>query len=133
MDGYGTPSFVQKEHRPGGALYDMGVYHIAKMLYLLGNPHGRAHHRQDLPGDRHGPRPAASRAATTSRSSAWASSGSPAGSRWTSSRPGRSTWTSSRARCIVGSQGGIRLNPFGFFHSVGDLDLNSTVDLKGFD
>lgn len=38
VDGYGTPSFVKKETASGGALYDMGVYHIAQMLFLLGNP-----------------------------------------------------------------------------------------------
>src|SRR6478736_1624050 len=38
VDGYGTPTFVQKRNSAGGALYDMGVYHIAQMLYLLGNP-----------------------------------------------------------------------------------------------
>ena len=29
VDGYGTATFVQKQHAAGGALYDMGVYHIA--------------------------------------------------------------------------------------------------------
>jgi predicted dehydrogenase len=38
VDGYGTPTFVQKEVASGGALYDMGVYHIMQMLYLLDNP-----------------------------------------------------------------------------------------------
>ncbi len=38
VDGYGTPTFVQKRNSAGGALYDMGVYHIAQMLYLLGLP-----------------------------------------------------------------------------------------------
>ena len=38
VDGYGTPTFVQKELASGGALYDMGVYHIIQMLYLLDNP-----------------------------------------------------------------------------------------------
>ncbi len=38
VDGYGSPSFVQKQHAAGGALYDMGVYHIAQLLYLLDNP-----------------------------------------------------------------------------------------------
>src|SRR6266508_4657882 len=38
VDGYGTATFVQKRHAAGGALYDMGVYHIAGLLYLLGNP-----------------------------------------------------------------------------------------------
>src|SRR4029079_631569 len=38
VDGYGTPTFVQKRNSAGGALYDMGVYHIAQVLYLLSNP-----------------------------------------------------------------------------------------------
>src|SRR2546423_6291780 len=38
VDGYGTPTFVQKKNSAGGALYDMGVYHIAQVIYLLGNP-----------------------------------------------------------------------------------------------
>jgi predicted dehydrogenase len=38
VDGYGTSSFVTKETAGGGALFDMGVYNISRMLYLLGNP-----------------------------------------------------------------------------------------------
>src|SRR5690606_30243616 len=37
VDGYGSSLFVQKEHA-SGAMYDMGVYHIAQVLYLLDNP-----------------------------------------------------------------------------------------------
>lgn len=38
IDGYGTSSFVKKEIAAGGALLDMGVYHICQVLYLIGNP-----------------------------------------------------------------------------------------------
>ncbi|MFC5650478.1 Gfo/Idh/MocA family protein [Paenibacillus solisilvae] len=38
VDGFGTAHFTRKESAGGGALLDMGVYHIAQMLYLLGNP-----------------------------------------------------------------------------------------------
>ncbi|WP_019636301.1 Gfo/Idh/MocA family protein [Paenibacillus fonticola] len=38
VDGYGTAAFTRQETAGGGALYDMGVYHIARMLYLMGNP-----------------------------------------------------------------------------------------------
>ncbi|WP_336784741.1 Gfo/Idh/MocA family protein [Paenibacillus sp. MMO-177] len=38
VDGYGTPFFTRKETAAGGALLDMGVYHVAQLLYLLGNP-----------------------------------------------------------------------------------------------
>jgi predicted dehydrogenase len=38
VDGYGTPSFVKKETSGGGAIFDVGVYHISQLLYLLGMP-----------------------------------------------------------------------------------------------
>ncbi len=38
VDGYGTPYFTRKETAGGGALLDMGVSHIAQLIYLLGNP-----------------------------------------------------------------------------------------------
>jgi predicted dehydrogenase len=38
VDGYGTASFVQKRIASGGALYDMGVYHIAQVLFLMDMP-----------------------------------------------------------------------------------------------
>lgn len=38
VDGYGTKFFNRKETAAGGALLDMGVYHIAQMLYLLDIP-----------------------------------------------------------------------------------------------
>lgn len=38
VDGYGSPAFTRKASASGGALYDMGVYHISQMLYLLNMP-----------------------------------------------------------------------------------------------
>jgi predicted dehydrogenase len=38
VDGYGTPAFVNTGTSGGGALLDMAVYHISRMVYLLGNP-----------------------------------------------------------------------------------------------
>ncbi len=38
VDGYGTDRFVKKEMAGGGALYDMAIYHIAQVFYLLGCP-----------------------------------------------------------------------------------------------
>ena len=31
---------------------------------------------------------------------------------------------------IVGTLGGVRLQPFGYYHNLGDLEINSTVDLE---
>lgn len=38
IDGYGSKQFVQKRYSGGGAIYDMGVYHISRLLYLMGTP-----------------------------------------------------------------------------------------------
>ncbi len=38
VDGYGSPAFVNTSTSGGGAMLDMAVYHISRILYLLGNP-----------------------------------------------------------------------------------------------
>lgn len=38
VDGYGTASFVNRRTAGGGAMLDVAVYHLSRMLYLLGNP-----------------------------------------------------------------------------------------------
>ncbi len=38
VDGYATKEFVDTAWSGGGALFDMAVYHISQLLYLLGNP-----------------------------------------------------------------------------------------------
>lgn len=57
VDGYATPAFVQKKTAGGGALYDMGVYHISAMLHLLGNPDverisGKTYQEMDMDEER---------------------------------------------------------------------------------
>ncbi|MDE0430476.1 MAG: Gfo/Idh/MocA family oxidoreductase [Caldilineaceae bacterium] len=131
VDGYGTPFFVQKETASGGALYDMGVYHISVVLYLLGNPDvlrisGKTY--QEMPMD-------ASRRTKSGYNveelalglvrladnmtldiiEAWAIQ-----------------LDAFEGAFVVGSEGGVRLEPFGYFHSIGDLDLDSRVNLDGF-
>ena len=132
VDGYGSATFVQKSIAAGGAMYDMGVYHIGTMLYLLGNPEvvrisGKLYQetsmdpvRRELSGydveelglglvrlqD----------GMTLDIIEAWAIH-----------------LDRFEGSYIVGTEGGIRLEPFGFYRSVGDLDVNSTVDLDSFD
>ncbi|MBC7235503.1 MAG: Gfo/Idh/MocA family oxidoreductase [Chloroflexi bacterium] len=38
VDGYGTASFVNTRTAGGGAMLDVAVYHLSRMIYLLGNP-----------------------------------------------------------------------------------------------
>jgi predicted dehydrogenase len=131
VDGYGTPAFVQKEMTGGGALFDLGVYHIANILYLLGNPKpirisGRTF--QQTPMDaarksagRFNVEEAAVGLVNLDRNivltliEAWAMH-----------------LDQLEGSYITGTDGGIRLNPFGLFRSLGDLDINSNADLDAF-
>ncbi len=131
VDGYGTPLFVQKTHASGGALYDMGVYHIAQVLYLLGNPSpltitGTTH--QEIPMDE-------------KRRKLSNYDVEELGLGFIRLAGGISldiieAWAINldklEGSVVVGSEGGVRLDPFGYFRSVGDLDLDSTADMGGF-
>ena len=45
------PEFLTAEYAGHGALYDMGVYHISQILYILGHPEAGAGFRYDLSGN----------------------------------------------------------------------------------
>ena len=132
VDGYGSPAFVQKQNSGGGALYDMGVYHISTILYLLGNPDvlrisGKTYQEIDMD-------PTRQEASgydveelglgfvrledniTLDIIEAWAIH-----------------LDKFESSYIVGSEGGVRLDPFGFYQSMGDLDLDCTANLDRFD
>ena len=131
VDGYGSPPFVQKHNSGGGALYDVGVYHIATMLYLLGNPpvlrvSGKTYQETGMDSARRETSGydveelglgfvKLADGITLDIIEAWAMHlGGLEGS------------------SLVGQKGGLRLEPFGFFQSQGDLGLDTTVDLQSF-
>lgn len=131
VDGYGSTFFVQKEHASGGALYDMGVYHISRMLYLLGNPEvmtitGRIY--QEMPMDE-------------KRRQISGYNVDELGVGFVRLADNISldiieAWAihldTIEGSTIVGSEGGVRIDPFGYFRSAGDLDLNSSADMERF-
>ncbi len=130
VDGYGTAQFVQKQVSAGGALYDMGVYHIACMLYLMGNPEvervsGVTY--QETPLD---PR----------RKKLSGYNVEELGLGLVRFKNGASmdiieSWAVQmnefEGSSVFGSKGGLRLNPFGFFHQLEDMDVDSVIDLEG--
>lgn len=129
VDGYGTPTFVQKRNSAGGALYDVGVYHISQILYLLGNPKvsrvsGKTY--QKTPMDAHRSQSSGydveelgvglirfENDVTLDLIEAWAIH-----------------LDEFEGSYVVGTKGGVRLAPFGFFRSVGNLDINATANLE---
>jgi len=138
VDGYGTPYFTRKETAGGGALFDMGIYHIAQMLYLLGNPKplrisGQTYQEMAMDETRRQESGfdveelglgfvKMEGGVTLDIAEAWAIHlGGFEGS------------------SIVGSEGGIRLpvrergaqkTPFTFHSTIGDNDFDSTLDLE---
>jgi len=132
VDGYGTDKFVKKEIAAGGAMYDMGVYHIANMLFLLGNPavlriSGKTYQETDI---------------DEGRLKLSGYNVEELGLGFVRMEKNISmdiieSWAihlnDFEGCSVAGSKGGLRLEPFGFFQSIGDLNLDSTVDLDNFD
>ena len=131
VDGYGSPTFVQKENASGGALYDMGVYHITTMLHLLGNPNvthisGKTYQEIDMDAARKEESGynveelglglvRFEEGLTLDIIEAWAIHGG-----------------GFEGSALYGAKGGIRLNPFSFHRSFGDLDMDCTANLDSF-
>jgi predicted dehydrogenase len=128
VDGYGTSSFVQKEAAAGGALYDMGVYHIGQILYLLGNPavetiSGATHTEIPMYEDRR------------------------ADGRWSVEELGiglvrlaggitffiEEAWaiqlSGTDGSKVVGAKGGLTLSPFAYHTTIADMEMDGTFDL----
>ena len=128
VDGYGTAFFVQKAIASGGALYDMGVYHISQLLYLLGMPKvrrisGKTYQETGMdPGRREASGYDVEElglglvrfeeALTLDIIEAWAIH-----------------LDAFEGSSVVGSEGGIRLQPFGFHTTQDDIAVDAGFDL----
>lgn len=132
VDGYGTPRFVQKPISAGGALYDMGVYHISLVLYLLGLPDvlrisGKVYQETDMDASRRAISNYSveelglgfikcSGGITIDIAEAWAMHLSELG-----------------GTVFLGNKGGLRLKPLTFHNNTGDMPMNATFELEGAD
>jgi predicted dehydrogenase len=132
VDGYGTASFVQKKTAAGGALYDMGVYHIAQVLFLLNLPKverisGKIYQETEMDAQRRKISGydveelglgfiKCAEGLTLDIMESWAIHMNPFDGSF-----------------IAGSQGGIRLSPFSFHTTVEDVISDSTFDLGSSD
>jgi predicted dehydrogenase len=126
VDGYATPAFVQKKIAAGGALYDMGVYHIGQMLYLLGNPQvltvsGATH--QEIEMYEH--RRKESKYDVEELGVGYVRLDG--GISFVIEESWALNLSGNDSSKIAGSKGGITLDPFTFHTTIGDMDMNSTV------
>ena len=127
VDGYGKKEFVNAETSGGGALLDMGVYHISQLLYLTGNPVPQrfvGHAYQELEMD-----PVRKEIAgynveelitgmidfdgglTMDLIESWAMH-----------------LDTLECSSILGSLGGVRLDPFSYHYTQHDIVFNATID-----
>jgi len=129
VDGYGTDRFVKKEMAAGGALYDMGVYHISQILYLMGQPKverisGKIYQETGMDEGRRKSSGynveelglglvKCAGGVTIDILESWAIH--------------LNTFDGSS---IVGSQGGLRLDPFSYHTTFEDVEGDMTFDLK---
>ena len=132
VDGYGSAEFVQKKWAQGGALFDMGVYHIANILHLLGNPAVKTvsggtaqeidmyeHRRKRAPYQVEELGFGFVRLAGNVRlfiEESWALH-----------------LDAGDGSFLVGDKGGVRLNPFGYFTTLCDMPMDAKLDLAGSD
>ena len=132
VDGYGTPPFVQKSAAAGGALFDMGIYHMAQVLDLLGNPKvetvtGATYQEIPMYEDR-------AKSAGYSVEELGLGFVRLAGG---ISMDIEESWAlhyeESESSKILGSKGGLKLQPFMFFTNAGDVEISATADLGGTD
>jgi len=132
VDGYGTAQFVQKQVAGAGTMADMAVYHIARMLWLLGNPalisvSGSIYQKVDMYPDR---RESSGYnveelgmglvrlegSLTYFVEEAWAiHSDPPDGDH------------------VYGSKGGLRVEPLRYFTTLSDMEMDATFDLESAD
>lgn len=130
VDGYASATFVDASICAGGALYDMGVYHIANILHLLDNPGvltvtGATHQELDMYADRrefgnYG-------VEETGLGFARLDGGV--------SFDIEETWAGHQAgdesSKVLGSRGGIMLHPLRLLTSISDVSASTTFDLDG--
>lgn len=128
VDGYGTQFFVQKEVAAGGALYDMGVYHISQVLDLLGLPTV-----ERISGSIY-----QETAMDPARCESSGYSVEELGMGFVKCAGGVTidvieSWAMHLGKLegssILGARGGVRLDPFSFHSTVADLEMDSTFDL----
>ena len=130
--GFGSADFVQRKYAGGGALYDFGIYHISLLLYLMGLPRptrmsGQLYQKIPMNEERR------------------------ISSHYDVEELGVGlvhfendltmdlfeSWAvhldSMDPSILLGSLGGIKLDPFSFHTTLGDTELDCTGDLEKMD
>lgn len=130
VDGYGTRDFVNTETSGGGAMLDMAVYHIARILYLVGNPEplsvsGATYQMVDnMYPDRR------EEAGYNVEELGMAYIRLAGGISFMMEEAWAIQAVNPNLDLVAGSRGGLRIDPLEYYTTLADLEMNGTFDLK---
>jgi predicted dehydrogenase len=129
VDGYGTNNFVQKAVASGGALIDSGIYEISQMLFLLGAPEvrtisGSTYQEIDMYPDRResGKYDVEEMALGFVRLAG--------GITFDIEVSWAQHYAQTESSKVLGSKGGVRLDPLEYYSTVADMEMDGTFNLK---
>ncbi|WP_137284314.1 Gfo/Idh/MocA family protein [Halorussus salinisoli] len=140
VDGYGSPPFVREETAGGGVVLDLGSYTVGQLLYLMGSPDDglptvervRGETFRTVPervsdGSEYARRIEESGYDVEDVSAAFVTfeDGSVLSIRTSWSR-----YAEGESSAVVGTEGGVRLDPFEYFSTVADVEMRASADLE---
>ena len=142
VDGYGTPAFVRRESAGGGAVYDLGSYTVGQLLYLLGSPtvervRGETFRTEPERHREGGPQSAEYRR----RIEESGHDVEDVGVGFVTFEDGtvltvKASWSrhlEEEGSAVVGTKGGVRLDPFEFHSPIAEIEMSASADLEEFD
>jgi predicted dehydrogenase len=144
VDGYGTPAFVSKDSAGGGPIIDIGTYVIGRMLHLLDNPdvdrvngatfeHTDDAYAEELVGDNR-----------TVYETRLEESGYDVedvgvgfiqldGGRVLSVRAAWHMFHPEESDVVVGSQGGLQMDPLEYHTTTSDYETTTSIDVDEYE
>jgi predicted dehydrogenase len=153
VDGYGAPAFVRQESAGGGAVLDLGSYTVGQLLYLMASPaadesavepptvervHGVTFRTvpDRFSGDGEDGRGSDGEHARRIEESGYDVEDVGVGlvtfedDAMLSVRTSWSRYLDEEGSAVVGTRGGIRLDPFEYFSTVAGVEMRSHADLE---
>jgi predicted dehydrogenase len=130
VDGYGTASFVQKSVATGGALIDSGIYELGLILNLLGNPDvntisGTTYQEIDM----HAGRRESSGFDVEEMALGFVRLAG--GVTFDIEVSWAQHYEGTESTKLLGSKGGLKLDPLTFFSTMGETEFSGGFELKG--
>lgn len=139
IEGYGSPNFVKKKIAGGGALYDLATYFIGRILYLLGSPEVKS-----ISGMTYRPGKDFYKGTNTVYEERIKETDYNVedtglalvrlkGDIALSVLASWDMYSDSPSECVVGTEGGIKLNPFQYYTTIDDMEADVSLDLEEFE